>query len=82
MVTVHFFAGVRDAVGQGHVERQLTAPLSLAELLAGVAADLPALTPWLERDDLLLAVNQEFRGGDHLVADGDEVALIPPVSGG
>jgi molybdopterin converting factor small subunit len=82
MVTVYFFAGLRDAVGHGQIEWQVTAPLPLADLLAGLATELPALAPWLQRGDLLLAVNQEFRGSDHVVGDGDEVALIPPVSGG
>jgi molybdopterin converting factor small subunit len=82
MVTVYFFAGLRDAVGRGEIEWHVTGPLPLADLLTGITAELPALAPWLQRRDLLLAVNQEFRGGDHVVVDGDEVALIPPVSGG
>jgi molybdopterin converting factor small subunit len=73
---------VREAVGRGRVDADLTAPTPLADLLARIATDLPALGPWLARDDLLLAVNQEFRGRDYLIEDGDEVALIPPVSGG
>jgi molybdopterin converting factor subunit 1 len=82
MVMVYFFAGLRDAVGHDHVEWQVTAPVPLAEFLERVATEHPALAPWLQRADVLLAVNQEFRGGDHLITDGDEVALIPPVSGG
>jgi len=82
MVSIHLFAGVREAVGRERIEADVAAPTSLADLLARVAADLPALDPWLARDDLLLAVNQEFRGRDHRIEDGDEVALIPPVSGG
>jgi molybdopterin synthase catalytic subunit len=35
-----------------------------------------------EPDGLLYAVNKEYAGGDQELADGDEVALIPPVSGG
>lgn len=82
MVSIHLFAGVREAVGCERVEAEVAAGTPLGDLLARVAADLPALGPWLARDDLLLAVNQEFRGRDHLIEDGDEVALIPPVSGG
>jgi len=82
MVSIHLFAGVREAVGRGRVEADLVAPTRLGDLLMRIAVDLPALGPWLARDDLLLAVNQEFRGRDHVIEDGDEVALIPPVSGG
>ena len=40
--------------------------------------------PTLTRDAarLVVAVNQEFQGHDYALSDGDEVALIPPVSGG
>ena len=31
---------------------------------------------------LMIAVNQEYQGHDYALSDGDEVALIPPVSGG
>lgn len=82
MVTVYFFAGLRDAVGHEHLEWSVKAPVPLADLVHRIAAELPALAPWLQRGDVLLAVNQELRGGDHLVTDGDEVALLPPVSGG
>ena len=50
-------------------------------LLAGeVARRYPGLTQ--NPEDLVVAVNQEYREHSYALDDGDEVALIPPVSGG
>jgi MoaE-MoaD fusion protein len=74
-VTVKLFAGLRERAGVA--ERGL-------ELPAGArAGDVwPALGLGEEPAGLLYAVNKEYAGPVHELADGDEVALIPPVSGG
>jgi molybdopterin synthase catalytic subunit len=75
-VRVRLFAALRERAGVS--EREL-------ELAAGArAADVwPALPELGEAPPgVLLAVNKEYVEGDHELRDGDEVALIPPVSGG
>ncbi|MEK6276371.1 MAG: molybdenum cofactor biosynthesis protein MoaE [Actinomycetota bacterium] len=75
-VTVRLFAGLREQSGAG--ERALEVPDG-----ATVAAIWPALG--LTRDEpagLLYAVNKVYAERDRPLAEGDEVALIPPVSGG
>jgi len=75
-VTVRLFAGLREQAGAG--ERALEVPDD-----ATVAAIWPALG--LKTDEpagLLYAVNKVYAERDGPLADGDEVALIPPVSGG
>jgi molybdopterin converting factor small subunit len=73
MITVKCFARYRALLG--FHELQLPMAATLSELLADPRfADLPK--------DALLAVNQSFADGTTLLADGDEVALMPPVSGG
>ena len=72
-VTVRLFAGLRERAGQGRVE------------LDGVAvlADVwPALALGDEPPGMLYAVNREYAEPTQELRDGDEVALIPPVSGG
>ena len=72
-VTVKLFAGLRERAGWR--ERQLDG--------VGRVADVwPALDLGTEPDGLLYAVNKEYAPRDRELADGDEVALIPPVSGG
>lgn len=79
-VTVRLFAGYRERVGQAQVAVELPGGVTVGYLAAEMARRYPNLTA--EPDRLVVAVNQEYR--DHLYAldDGDEVALIPPVSGG
>jgi molybdopterin synthase catalytic subunit len=71
-VTVRLFAGLRERAGW-----------SRRELEAATVADVwPALGLGDEPAGLLYAVNREYAGRDLELRDGDEVALIPPVSGG
>ncbi len=73
MITVKCFARYRALLGFSDLELPL-AP-TLGELLAGPRfATLPT--------DALLAVNQSFADRATPLAEGDEVALMPPVSGG
>jgi MoaE-MoaD fusion protein len=74
-VIVRLFAGLRERAGVG--EREL-------ELADGArAGDVwPALALGEEPAGLLYAVNRQYAARDRGLADGDEVALIPPVSGG
>jgi molybdopterin synthase catalytic subunit len=72
-VTVRLFAGVRERAGQSRVE---------LEEVERVADVWPKLGLGDEPPGLLYAVNREYVERGHELADGDEVALIPPVSGG
>jgi molybdopterin synthase catalytic subunit len=72
-VKVRLFAGLRERAGFG--EREL-------EDVARVGDVWPRLALGEEPPGLLYAVNREYAEPDRELADGDEVALIPPVSGG
>ncbi len=74
------FAGYRDKVGASDVALDLPDGASLGALAREMVRLHPSLIS--EPGDLVAAVNQEFRDHDHALAEGDEVALIPPVSGG
>jgi MoaE-MoaD fusion protein len=72
-VTVRLFAGLRERAGRSRVE--------LSDV--GRIEDVwPALDLGSEPGGLLYAVNREYVERGHELADGDEVAVIPPVSGG
>ena len=75
-VVVKLFAGLRERAGTG--ERRLELPDgALASDVwpeLGLGEEEPA--------GLLYAVNREYAEAEHPLAEGDEVALIPPVSGG
>jgi molybdopterin synthase catalytic subunit/molybdopterin converting factor small subunit len=71
-VTVRLFAGLREQAGWSRREIE-------AERVADVWGALELGT---EPEGLVYAVNREYAAGPQLLADGDEVAVIPPVSGG
>ncbi len=79
-VKVRCFAWAREATGKDEVELVLEGNASVASLLEKLAQDYPRLAERLST--MAVSVNQEFaRPGDPL-SEGDEIALIPPISGG
>jgi len=81
MITVKLFAILKDKAGKSELEI-FDKPSTVSELLKQISGDYPALANILSRGGILIAVNQEFAKPDASLKDGDEVALMPPVSGG
>jgi molybdopterin converting factor subunit 1 len=79
-VRIRLFASFREAVGGGTLDWNAPEGATVAEVVAALRETYPGLGPAAEK--ALLAVNQEYVGGDLELHDGDELALIPPVSGG
>ena len=80
MIKVLFFARLKDQVGQA--ELTLTddiAGKTLAELQQSLIAQGMIA---LQDDSIRIALNQNFSTGDAIVQAGDEVAFMPPVTGG
>jgi molybdopterin converting factor subunit 1 len=79
-VQVLFFGMLKDIVGRSQESLEVVPGSSLDSIFEHYAADHPQLREL--RASTVLALNQQFTKGHSLVADGDEVALLPPVSGG
>ena len=77
---VLFFAQLKDATGCASVDLPAPAPIKAEALWAALLERFPALGT--HRKTVRLARNSEYADADTLFSDGDEVALIPPVSGG
>ncbi len=83
MVTVVLFARLREAAGRDRIDLPLDEAAPAAVLLQSLRAELPALAAWLAPGRVLVAVNQELVDAERsMVRPGDEVALMPPFSGG
>jgi len=78
-VRVRFLARLRELAGTDREDVKSSAGANVASVYAAMRAYHPALPP---QDGVRAALNQEFVEWDTAVADGDEVAFIPPVSGG
>ncbi|UCE85386.1 MAG: molybdenum cofactor biosynthesis protein MoaE [Deltaproteobacteria bacterium] len=79
-VRVKLFGSVREATGRKELEVSLPEGARVAELRALLGRDHPIFERYGDR--LRVSVNLEFAGEDRALADGDEVAFLPPVSGG
>ena len=78
-LTLRLFAGLRELAGSNALGVSVEEPATVADVLAALeSTPLGALPP----RSFVVAVNREYATPDHPVAAGDEVALIPPVSGG
>lgn len=79
-ITVRFFAMFREKLGTGQRDLELPDRSTAGDGYVAAVVDHPALAP-LE-SSVMLMVNQEYVGADHPLQEGDELAIIPPVSGG
>lgn len=84
MVRVLFFGALQDAAGGTAREVALVGPIGLAAFRGLVTQDDPVLAAALAAPSVRVAVNAELRADDRdlLVVPGDEVAFMPPFSGG
>ncbi len=79
IVSVRLFAGLRDRAGADRLDVELPAEARVSDVLAAMAGTpVGALGP----KQCVVAVNREYADTDSPVHEGDEVALVPPVSGG
>ena len=79
-IIVKCFAGCRDAVGASSISVEFPAGTTAGEAFAGLIESYPALAGY-DRS-VMLAVNREYADRQAVLEDGDELACIPPVSGG
>jgi molybdopterin converting factor subunit 1 len=79
-VTIRLFARLRDLAGAGEIVRDMDAPATVQTVWGTLVAEMPALQDY-ERA-MSVAVNAEYSRMAAPVHDGDEIAFLPPVSGG
>ena len=79
-VTVRLFARLRDLAGSGEFIREVEAPATVKTVWQSLTAEMPALSEY--EGTMSVAVNAEYARMAAAVHDGDEVAFLPPVSGG
>ena len=80
-VTVRLFAMLRERAGSDSVEIELEDSATVDDAIAALGRD-PKVGDLAARLPLRIAVNREYATGDARIEPGDELAAIPPVSGG
>jgi molybdopterin synthase sulfur carrier subunit len=76
MITIKFFASLREEVGKNEVQIEASEQLTVAKIWKQVGNNNQLPT------HILTAINMEYTDSNTLVKDGDEVAFFPPVTGG
>jgi MoaE-MoaD fusion protein len=79
-VKLLYFAVVRELIGQSQETREIRPGQTVEDLFRQIVEDHPRIERL--RPSLMFMVNEEYADPAHEVQDGDEIALIPPVSGG
>lgn len=79
-VTVRLFARLREIAGSDELARPLGEATTVRDVWTALATDWPALEPYA--GSVTCAVNAQYARMTSPVREGDEVAFLPPVSGG
>lgn len=82
-IEVRFFASLRESAGTGMLQLELPAGADFDALMNALETRLtPAAVAALKAGNVRLAHNQDLAHPPLELADGDEVAFLPPVTGG
>ena len=79
-VTVRLFARLRELAGAGELSREVPPESTVDGVWTALVREFPAIAAY--RQSLSCAVNAEYASFQTPIAEGDEVAFLPPVSGG
>lgn len=82
MITVKFFASLRQKLGRSEIQFPLDDPAPVSEVITRLSDELPNLRRAIDDTKSMTAINHEFADQSALVKAGDELAFIPPMSGG
>jgi molybdopterin converting factor subunit 1 len=79
-ITIRLFARLREIAGTGDLVREAPDGATVETVWQALVAEFPAMAP--HGASTSAAVNADFARMSTVLADGDEVAFLPPVSGG
>ena len=82
VIKVKFFAMLKGKIGKEEVNLTVPGNISIDKLKDILKNEFPAIAEFIERKSIMISVNQEFADKNIIIKDGDEVALLPPFSGG
>jgi molybdopterin converting factor subunit 1 len=80
LVTIRLFARLREIAGTDTLERDVPDGASARDVWAGLTREFPELAPY--ETTISCAVNEEYARLTAQLKAGDELAFLPPVSGG
>jgi molybdopterin converting factor subunit 1 len=82
MIIVKYFASLKNIAGKEEDRFDLANGSTLNELCQAISKTNPQLGKMVHEKKVMISVNLDVVSLDHVLNDGDEVALLPPFSGG
>jgi len=82
MITVKYFASLKQLAGKDEDQFDIGAETTLQQLSEKISQTLPQIGELVRENKVMISVNYDVVPLDTIVKDGDEIALLPPFSGG
>jgi sulfur-carrier protein len=82
MITVKFFASLKAIAEKDEEHIEVQSPISMDQLSDIISKTSPKMGDIIRDNKIMISVNQEMADADTVIHDGDEVAFLPPFSGG
>lgn len=82
MITVKFFASLKEIAEKEEEQIEVHSSISMDQLSDIISKTSPKMGAVLRENKIMISVNQEMADADTVIHDGDEVAFLPPFSGG
>ena len=82
MITVKFFASLKAIAEKEEEQIEVQSSISMDQLSDIMSKTSPRIGDIIRDNKIMISVNQEMADADTVIHDGDEVAFLPPFSGG
>jgi len=82
MITVKFFASLKAIAEKEEEQIEVQSSISMDQLSDIISKTSPKMGDIIRGNKIMISVNQEMADADTIIHDGDEVAFLPPFSGG
>jgi molybdopterin converting factor subunit 1 len=82
MVTVKYFANLKQMAGKDEDQFDINEGTTLAQLSDMIKQSVPQIGDMVREKKVMISLNYDVVPLDTVVKDGDEIALLPPFSGG
>ena len=82
MITVKFLASLKAIAEKEEEQIEVQSSISMDQLSDIISKTSPEMADIIRDNKIMISVNQEMADADTVIHDGDEVAFLPPFSGG
>jgi molybdopterin converting factor subunit 1 len=82
MITIKYFASLRAIAEKEEDSLDIENPITIDQLSDIISKTAPKMGAIIREKKVMISVNQEMASADTIIHDGDEVAFLPPFSGG